>query len=442
MGAKFDAGAPARWAKNPLDRSRRDAQHGTSDSRPGPATSIWESVLRDEVNEPLGTRPTPTPLATRAWPWMRRLYWVVVTIGLSGLGFMAWRGWPDPRGPVAIVPIEEVTPEPTPLALAVAAPALPLVNAAPADPDSFGSVRVVRNGSAGASMPGGPQIINVAQALGGRLAPAPDKRLVEPSRFGPLPKIGADGARPSRVYARPPIASALGRNAPRIAILVDGVGLDAEGTRAAISDLPPAVSLGVAPYGAEVARDATRARDAGHEIWLQAPMEAVGGVAPGPHTLATGLSDAENRSSLEWQMGRFPGFVGVTNYLGGKLTADPHAFTPVLTEIGARGLEYFDDGSSPLSRAAEIASTLDLDMGRADVMIDAAPTADAIAAALERLEDIARHQGAAIGVASGLPIGVERVARWAVGLEGRGIALVPLSALVGRKPSSSARANP
>ena len=58
-------------------------------------------------------------------------------------------------------------------------------------------------------------------------------------------------------------------------------------------------------------------RNAGHEVWLQAPMEAVVGADPGPHTLEHGR-EAKRRTSdsLHWLMGRFVGYVGVVNYLG------------------------------------------------------------------------------------------------------------------------------
>jgi polysaccharide deacetylase 2 family uncharacterized protein YibQ len=62
------------------------------------------------------------------------------------------------------------------------------------------------------------------------------------------------------------------------------------------------------------------------------------------------------------------------------------------------------------------------------VAIDADPKPEAIEAALARLEALARQKHIAIGFASGLPAGVDRVARFAKTLEGRGIALVPLSA--------------
>jgi uncharacterized protein len=75
-------------------------------------------------------------------------------------------------------------------------------------------------------------------------------------------------------------------------------------------------------------------------------------------------------------------------------------------------------------------------------VIDANPSPEAIEAALARLLDRARKRGSAIGVASASPISVELLARWANGLEAKGVALVPLSALMSAHPSPSAQSNP
>ena len=163
---------------------------------------------------------------------------------------------------------------------------------------------------------------------------------------------------------------------------------------------------------------------------------------PRRHTLKTSVSDADNLDSLRWLMSRFTGYIGVVNHLGGKFTADTKEISPILTEIAARGLGYLDDGASPRSVAPDVAATLAMPSARADLIIDADPTPEAIEAALARLLDHARERGSAIGVASASPMSVERLARWANGLESRGVALVPLSALMSAAPSPSAQSRP
>jgi polysaccharide deacetylase 2 family uncharacterized protein YibQ len=72
---------------------------------------------------------------------------------------------------------------------------------------------------------------------------------------------------------------------------------------------------------------------------------------------------------------------------------------------------------------------------KADFAIDAVPTAAEIDRALARLENLAKERGSAIGVASALPISIERIGVWTKALESRGILLVPLTTAM-LKPKS------
>jgi polysaccharide deacetylase 2 family uncharacterized protein YibQ len=263
-----------------------------------------------------------------------------------------------------------------------------------------------------------------------RLAPAPDTRLVERTRYGLLPKVGPDGARPAQIYARPLPGPAAGRSRPRISLLVGGLGISPTATAEAIAKLPPAVTLAFAPYGRDLERLVARARDSGHEVMLQVPMEPFDypDNDPGPHTLTVGAKPQENLDRLHWVMGRFTGYTGIVTYMGAKLTADEAALSPILREVGGRGLILVDDGSSSRStiRTGLQGTTPTL---RAHGVVDALPQPDAVDRELTRLEAAARERGAAVATASALPLTVERIARWARGLDERGLDLVPVSAL-------------
>ncbi len=289
-------------------------------------------------------------------------------------------------------------------------------------------VKIIRPGGGNAP---GTLIIDVAKALNEGLDAAPDPRLIEQTRYGPIPRIGADGTRPAEVYARPAVVLP---GLPRIALLVGGMGLSARATEDAIAALPGAVTLGFAPYGTGLARQTALAREAGHELVLQIPMEPFDFPHddPGPHTLVTDPAKTGNNDNLAWLMSRFTGYAGVANFLGGKFTADETALRPVLRAFAARGLFYVDDGTSSRSLAMTLAPGQSLAAARADIVLDSAAGPGAIEAALARLEAIARDKGLAIGVASALPDSIETIGRFARGVESRGIALVPLSAAVAR----------
>ena len=181
-------------------------------------------------------------------------------------------------------------------------------------------------------------------------------------------------------------------------------------------------------------------RDAGHEVFLQLPMEPFDypDSDPGPQGLLTALKGPENADRLAWALARFTGYVGVSNLMGAKLMADP-AFEPVLREVGARGLGFIDDGTGPKPVAP--ANRTRTPMARAEIVLDAVPRADAIDAELARAEARPRADGFVLGSASGSMLGIERIARWARDIESRGIRLVPASvALRGGTPKRLTRA--
>lgn len=295
------------------------------------------------------------------------------------------------------------------------------------DVENASGVTVVR--PTGTAAPTDAVVIQVPSAAPIRLSAAPDPRLVERGRHGNIPRLGEGRLRALDVYARPDTGGA----GPRVAILVSGLGISQAATASAITRLPPAVSLAFAPYGSDLERTVARAREAGHEALLQAPMEPFDypDSDPGPQTLLTSSRPPENLDRLSWVMSRFSGFIGIVNYMGAKLTSDPAALEPILREIGARGLGFVDDGTSPRSLAASLATKAKVPVARAEIVLDALPRPDAIDRELARLEAQARQKGFAFASASALPMSIDRIARWAAEAEMRGIRLVPVSVTLG-----------
>jgi polysaccharide deacetylase 2 family uncharacterized protein YibQ len=160
-------------------------------------------------------------------------------------------------------------------------------------------------------------------------------------------------------------------------------------------------------------------------------MEPVGYPAnnPGPKTLLADADAGENLQALHWHMSRFAGYTGITNYMGGRLLTTPAALKPVMAEIHKRGLVYLEDSSTPMTVSETVAQETRLDQRRAQIVIDADPSPQGIATALELLEGEARANGFAIGTGSGLEVTVDSVKAWAEQLQNRGILLVPVSAM-------------
>jgi len=266
-----------------------------------------------------------------------------------------------------------------------------------------------------------------APAVTGSVAVA-DPALIEKTPQGPLPRIADNGTPPFKAYASP--AAINGR--PRIGIVISGLGMSAKSTEAAINTLPAGVTVAFFPYAIDVQRWVTLARQKGHEVLLEVPMEPYDfpDSDPGQYTLRTGIGEDANTKRLVWSLTRFTGYVGVTNLLGGRLLSDAGALEPMLTYLTRRGLLFFDNGSALHSVAADVAARVGVPFCQATMTIDSIQSAMEIDRRLSDLETEARTKGSAAGSGFLYPVTVERVNVWAHGLAGRGFVLAPVSAIV------------
>jgi uncharacterized protein len=256
---------------------------------------------------------------------------------------------------------------------------------------------------------------------------AVDQRLLEKSRYGMIPVV-SDGLKPFTVYAAE-ADRAKAAKMPVVAIVVGGLGVGAAKTTDAIMKLPAAVTLAFTPYGSDPAKLTERARAQRHEILLQIPMEPFDypDNDPGPQTLLTSLGPEQNLDRLYWHLSRFQGYAGIANFMGGRFVVTDAVMQPIVREAAKRGLGYLDDGSAPRSVASSLAAGQAMPFAKADFSIDAVPTAVEIDRTLAKLENLAKERGIAVGIASALPISIERIGVWIKALESRGIMLVPLT---------------
>lgn len=384
----------------------------------------------DSLATPLGLDPGKPPRSVNP---LRGRSGVVA---LAGLGLLAagYAGWTilkrgTERGVVAIIQRVDAPPAPTRDGTAlVEREAVPGTSTrsdiAAAEADS--GVKVIRQN--GGQVPGG-MVIKVPDSTSRTGVPGADPRVSEGSAAGVLPRIGEGGLTPRAVYAAPFTAGA----EPKIAVVMTGVGIGAQGTADAISKLPGGVTLAFAPYGRDLPNQVARARRDGHEILLQVPMEPrdYPDSDPGPHTLRANGEARANIVRLHWLMSRFPGYVGLMNFMGGRLMTQDGAYAGLLEEINRRGLLFLDDGSSRDSRTAPLAEKIGVPVRIADRLHETGG-GKSLESQLAEVEEIARKKGSAVISVPALPANIERIAAWQRDLAGRGLVLAPLSAIIGK----------
>ena len=372
--------------------------------------------MTDELSAPLGRKRRKSErnrgVGWTAWPWGR--IGVAVAV-LAVFGVAAWIVLvDDPLGgrPVAEAPIN-LESAPNPIVSDLAPAPQPERDASADGP----SIITLGDGP----LPGG-----IAE-----LAPATTETLIEMTDNGPLPRVSSTGVKPYEAYARPSISPQAAGGRKLIAVVMSGLGLSEATTREAIDTLPGAVTLAFAPYGNNLISLADQARDDGHELMLEIPLEPFDYPQndPGPHTLLVEQPPRENLEKLYWLLTRMTGYTGVLNHMGARFTASAADFSPIMEELGLRGLAYLDDGSSNRSVAPQLARQNTVPYARIDAVMDANPSQAAILAALDTLKTTADERGEAVGILSALPVSIRTLADWAQALDPDQYILVPVSAL-------------
>ncbi|MDD3181927.1 MAG: divergent polysaccharide deacetylase family protein, partial [Alphaproteobacteria bacterium] len=244
-----------------------------------------------------------------------------------------------------------------------------------------------------------------------------------------LPRISVDGRKPWRVYARP---FNFQDPRPRIAIVMLDLGTSRVATDAALRRLPPPVTFGFDVQAKAIDEWLVRARQDGHETLLSLPMEPFDfpHSDPGPNTLLTSLPNVDNMQRLMSALRVGGGYVGVTTNSGSRFLSDSPKLMPIMQVLKDRGLLILDTKVASHSVVSSLASEVGVPSAASIREIDSLSDPDSIDKALSSLEQSARLEGAVVGIASPLPVTLERIQAWSKTLAERGIVLAPLSAVV------------
>ena len=270
--------------------------------------------------------------------------------------------------------------------------------------------------------------LNNNDALVGIIFP----HITEETETGPLPVIAPDGRQPWLEYSR---GFKRADRKPRIAIIISNLGLSDTYTEATLELLPEDITLSFSHVAPRLKSWVREARQKGHEILLDIPMEPIGFPKndPGRATLLTSSNEVENLNRLEHIMKQAGGYVGLLGTLGTKFMLHSETFLPVLRSIKQRGLIYVDSRSTSRSLGPELASSIQLPKAFNNVFVDKEPSQEKIKNKLEELERIALKRRFAVGIAQPLPITIEILSQWAKGLKTKQIALAPITAIVDKQ---------
>ncbi|MEN3950614.1 divergent polysaccharide deacetylase family protein [Iodidimonas sp. SYSU 1G8] len=267
-----------------------------------------------------------------------------------------------------------------------------------------------------------------ADPIGDLIASLPDQSGARPETStgtAPADPSSVDGEPAWKRYAT---AVTVPEGQPRIAVVIDDVGLNRARTNDAIS-LPATVTLAFLPYGDDLQKLADKARTMGHEVMLHLPMQPDSDKDdPGPQALLTSLPPGALGERIAANMDSFTGYVGFNNHMGSKFTADQAGMGAVMEAARSRGLMFLDSRTTPHSKGGAAAARFGVPALSRDIFIDNVATEAAVRKQLDKAAAMAREKGHAIIIGHPHEATIAALRAWIPTL--KDVSLVPITALL------------
>lgn len=251
------------------------------------------------------------------------------------------------------------------------------------------------------------------------------------------PEIAGDRLPAER---RPLVAFAVDATAPAgrpgIAIVIDDMGVDRVRSLR-MMDLKGPLTLSLMTYAEGLPGLVERARRGGHEVMGHLPMEPLDASEnPGKGALRVSMDPDTIRATLAADLDPWSGYVGINNHMGSKFTTDRARMDVVMAELKVRGLLWLD--SKTIAGSAGVAAALAAGVPtlERDVFIDNEQVVSTVLAQLAEAEKIARSRGAAIAIGHPHDATFEALQQWIPTLEGKGLALIPVTDVLRRRTAS------
>lgn len=202
----------------------------------------------------------------------------------------------------------------------------------------------------------------------------------------------------------------------RLTLIIDDLGQTPSRDRRVLA-LPGPVALAILPDTPHATRLAEEAHRNGKTVMLHLPMDPAGG----RYAWHPGLPVDELEKRLDAAFDAVPHAHGVNNHMGSRMTADATAMSWLMGELQRRHRFFIDSRTSTATVAGATAQRVGLASLSRDVFLDNEPTAEAVAAQLEKAVELARKQGSVVVIGHPYPATLDVLERELPRLAARGI---------------------
>jgi hypothetical protein len=234
--------------------------------------------------------------------------------------------------------------------------------------------------------------------------------------------------KPLKSIPQPPPVSAT--VLPRVVIVIDDIGYHKQLAEDFI-DLDVPLTFSFLPQSPHAKEMALLAHQKGKETLIHLPMEpkTFPEVDPGPGALLVAMGSEEIQTQVGKDLEGFPHIAGANNHMGSRFTEDREKLAAVFKILKKRKLFFLDSLTTSHSAAPAVGSELGIKVFHRDLFLDNVVEKEAIRLQLERLVQLARTKGFAVGCGHPYPMTLQTLKEQLPRLKGE-VQLVTLAQLM------------
>ncbi|MDD9912814.1 MAG: divergent polysaccharide deacetylase family protein [Alphaproteobacteria bacterium] len=216
---------------------------------------------------------------------------------------------------------------------------------------------------------------------------------------------------------------------PRIAIVIDDMGVATELSQNMLDAMPKEVTMAFLPYGRTTLEMAQLARMKGHEIMIHLPMQPQNpNVDPGPNALFVEDDLTDIRVKIAKNIARLKHIsVGVNNHMGSAFTSYKDGMAQLFDILRKERLFFLDSVTTTTPASQKLKYQYKFPIIKRDIFLDHYIDADKVDEYLAETEKKARKQGFAIAIGHPHVVTREALRKWIPTLQAKGIRLVPIT---------------
>ncbi|NCC15125.1 MAG: divergent polysaccharide deacetylase family protein [Clostridia bacterium] len=221
----------------------------------------------------------------------------------------------------------------------------------------------------------------------------------------------------------------------KLAIVIDDFGYDGNGTEEMLA-LPIPFTAAVMPFSEFSVENAKKVEEAGKEVVLHMPMEALTGKAEwvGDKGVFRSMTDEEIKAVVQEAFTILPNAVGMNNHMGSAIMEDQRCLGDVLDVLKAQNGFFIDSVTTCNSQGRCLAEEKGVPFIARDVFLDGTSDVEKVKQNLRKAAEIALKKGKAVAIGHVGPEGGEVTAKAIAELipefEEEGITFVTASELI------------